>query len=91
MPSRPCPVHGCPHLKPCPTHHQDRRKRSWSPNRDRKTHDRLRKQLIKERGNRCERCGTPTNKPVMHHIRYTPDIVQLLCPDCHKAVDDKAR
>lgn len=34
---------------------------------------------------RCEICGA-TEKIQRHHISYEPEIIQLLCVDCHRAV-----
>jgi len=54
----------------------------------------FRRQLIGERGNRCERCGNPpTEKHVLtiHHIDFNPENRQpenllVLCSKCHLAV-----
>jgi hypothetical protein len=56
----------------------------------------LKRQLIEQRGNRCERCGQVSASLELHHVHYgslgseQPDDVELLCPECHKGAD-KAR
>lgn len=54
----------------------------------------LKRELISERGNRCERCTRETNSLELHHKHYKslgqelPDDLELLCADCHKAADE---
>ena len=58
--------------------------------------ERLKREIIKQRGNRCERCGV-SGYLELHHKHYhslgseQPDDVELLCPKCHKAADDARR
>lgn len=100
-----CPHTGpngsCPNLvskdEPCPTHGRPKNA-SWSPDRDRKAHWKLRMAVIKARGAQCERCRKPAEDGrgkglQMHHIRpgNTPADVILTCRDCHKEIDTHAR
>lgn len=97
-----CPRPGCPHLvapgTPCPTHPPpDRNKQSWTTGRDLPSHQRLKRRVLKERPNRCERCKKPFGPKGkgshLHHDRKgdLPENVRLLCEDCHIAVDPRAR
>jgi 5-methylcytosine-specific restriction endonuclease McrA len=55
----------------------------------------IKRQIIKERGLKCEDCGIKVNRPgelAAHHIvaaahggQTTPDNLILLCKPCHKA------
>lgn len=96
-----CTTPGCPEIvtasEPCPKHGRPLNA-SWSPQRDRKSHWKLRMQVIKARGARCERCGKPGEDArgkgiAMHHHgpQDLPEHVTLLCNDCHRAVDSHAR
>jgi hypothetical protein len=55
---------------------------------------RFRCEVIKQRGNRCERCGHVGAYLELHHKHYhslgneQPEDVELLCPKCHKGADD---
>jgi 5-methylcytosine-specific restriction endonuclease McrA len=55
---------------------------------------RFRCEVIKQRGNRCERCGHVSAYLELHHRHYhslgseQPDDVELLCPKCHKGADE---
>ena len=55
---------------------------------------RFRDELIKQRGNRCERCGQVSASPELHHLHYhslgseQPEDVELLCSKCHKGADE---
>lgn len=52
----------------------------------------LKKELIKERGNKCEKCGKETNKLIGDHIipikffgeEFNKKNIQLLCEECNK-------
>lgn len=50
----------------------------------------LRRQMIRERGAICERCGRPDPKVNLHHLTYVrlgselPEDMKLLCFPCHK-------
>lgn len=50
----------------------------------------LKKQIIAERGDMCERCGNNENGVDLHHLTYVrlgselPGDFKLLCRDCHK-------
>lgn len=54
----------------------------------------LRRDVIAQRGSRCERCLREDDTLALHHKHYRslgtelPDDVELLCGDCHKAADD---
>jgi 5-methylcytosine-specific restriction endonuclease McrA len=58
---------------------------------------RLKCEVIKQRGNRCERCRRVSAYLELHHKHYyslgneQPEDVELLCPKCHKAVDEARR
>ena len=51
-------------------------------------------EVIKQRGNRCERCGQVSASLELHHLHYhslgseQPEDVELLCPKCHKGADE---
>jgi hypothetical protein len=55
---------------------------------------RFRCEVIKQRGNRCERCGHVSAYPELHHKQYhslgseQPEDVELLCPKCHRGADE---
>ena len=55
---------------------------------------RFRCEVIKQRGNRCERCGQVSASLELHHLHYhslgseQPEDVELLCPKCHKGADE---
>jgi hypothetical protein len=57
--------------------------------------ERFRRELIEQRGNRCEQCGQEGGSLVLHHLHYKtlgneqPEDVQLLCRDCHERADEK--
>lgn len=82
----------------CPQHPPpDRTRQSWSADRDHASHKRLRRQVIKERPNRCQHCGKPFGPNgegiVMHHLRKgdRPENVILVHEDCHTEIDNRAR
>lgn len=92
-----CTTPGCPHLAPCPTHSRPANA-PWSKDRDTSEHLRFRRQIIKQRGPACERCGWQAENRrgkglQLHHVRpgNTPDAVILLCRPCHRTVDKHAR
>lgn len=97
---RVCPKPGCPQLvddrNPCPQHGRPLNA-PWSKTRDTTAHNRLKRQVLRDRGNHCQRCGTsfgPAGKGShMHHIRpgNTPAAVTLLCEPCHLELDPYAR
>ena len=57
----------------------------------------LRKEIIKERGNKCEKCGKETNKLIADHItpialhgkEFDKKNIQLLCNSCNKKKTSK--
>jgi HNH endonuclease len=55
---------------------------------------RFKRELIKQRGYRCERCGQVSAPLELHHLHYhslgseQPKDVELLCPKCHKGADE---
>lgn len=87
-----CAEPGCPNIAPCPDHTRPRNA-PWSNDRDHKAHLTQRRQLIKQHGPICERCGWTTDRTGkglhMHHV--SQHHVQLLCQPCHRAVDKHAR
>jgi hypothetical protein len=54
----------------------------------------LKREVIEQRGNRCERCGQVSASLELHHVHYRslgseqPDDVELLCPECHTKADE---
>lgn len=54
----------------------------------------LKLEVIKERGNRCRRCGKASASLELHHLHYhslgseQPEDVELLCNECHTAADE---
>jgi hypothetical protein len=68
----------------------------WNPARTgeyHRQHVALRRALLKAgRGAMCERCGEH-GRTEMHHTRpdNTPAAVIFVCPQCHRAIDNKAR
>lgn len=92
-----CTTPGCPELQPCPTHSRPANA-SWSPQRDRKSHWKLRMAVIKARGAKCEKCGKPAEDGRgkglhLHHDRPgdLPENVRLLCVEHHREIDNHAR
>jgi hypothetical protein len=74
-----CTTPGCAELVtrdlPCPQHGRPVNA-SWSPQRDRTTHHKLRAVVVKARGPRCERCGKPAEDSrgkglQMHHVQVS--------------------
>jgi 5-methylcytosine-specific restriction endonuclease McrA len=61
-------------------------------NYDRRTWQRLRREVFKRDGRRCKRCGTGSNLQVDHikpwrdfpELRYDADNLQVLCRTCHE-------
>ena len=55
---------------------------------------RFKREVIKQRGNRCERCGHVSAYLELHHKHYhslgseQPEDVELLCPKCHRGADE---
>jgi len=55
----------------------------------------LRREIIEQRGNRCELCRHEGGSLVLHHLHYKsmgneqPEDVQLLCSTCHEPADEK--
>lgn len=49
----------------------------------------LKREIIEQRGNRCERCEKESASLALHHLHYDslgseqPDDVELLCAECH--------
>ena len=87
-----CSTPGCPNLAPCEVHSRPKNA-PWSKDRDHAAHLALRRQLIKQSGPICQRCGWNAPKTgqglEMHH--WSAERVSLLCSDCHKEVDSHAR
>ena len=56
--------------------------------------ERFKREIIKQRGNRCERCGHVSAYLELHHKHYhslgieQPEDVELLCPKCHRGADE---
>jgi hypothetical protein len=54
----------------------------------------LKREIIKQRGNGCERCGQVSASLALHHVHYRslgseqPEDVELLCPECHTRADE---
>lgn len=54
----------------------------------------LKRELIDQRGHRCEHCARDDVSLALHHKHYRslgqelPDDVELLCPACHDKADD---
>jgi hypothetical protein len=54
----------------------------------------LKREVIEQRGNRCERCGQVGASLAMHHLHYCslgseqPEDVELLCLECHTGGDE---
>jgi hypothetical protein len=54
----------------------------------------LKRKLIEERGNRCERCRQESASLALHHLHYRslgseqPEDVELLCALCHTGADE---
>lgn len=54
----------------------------------------LKRQVIEQRGSRCERCGQESASLQLHHVHYRslrseqPGDVELLCAECHKRADE---
>ena len=54
----------------------------------------LKRKVIEQRGNRCERCGQVSASLELHHVRYRslgseqPEDVKLRCPECHAGADE---
>ncbi len=53
----------------------------------------LKRKVIEQRGNRCQRCGQEGASLALHHLHYRslgteqPEDVELLCRECHTAAD----
>jgi len=53
----------------------------------------LKREIIEQRGNRCERCGQESASLELHHKHYRslgseqPEDVELLCAECHTRAD----
>ena len=58
---------------------------------------RQKREIIEQRGNRCDRCEQVNASLHLHHIHYRslgreqPEDVELLCPQCHAAADEARR
>lgn len=54
----------------------------------------LKRKVIEQRGNQCERCGQESASLALHHKHYRSfgseqsEDVELLCPRCHKEADE---
>jgi 5-methylcytosine-specific restriction endonuclease McrA len=54
----------------------------------------LKRKVIEQRRNRCERCGQVSASLELHHVHYRslgseqPEDVELLCPACHTGPDE---
>jgi hypothetical protein len=55
----------------------------------------LRRDVIEQRGNRCELCSHEGGSLILHHLHYKsmgnelPKDVQLLCSTCHQQADEE--
>jgi hypothetical protein len=55
---------------------------------------RQKRQVIEQRGNRCERCRQESAPLELHHVHYRsmgseqPEDVELLCRECHSKADE---
>jgi len=53
----------------------------------------LKQRLLRERGMRCQRCGTPADQLVLHHTTYErlgkerDEDLMLVCRPCHPGAD----
>lgn len=44
----------------------------------------IRADVLNERGPTCERCGTISETPHIHHVYgLSHDVFEVLCPECH--------
>jgi 5-methylcytosine-specific restriction endonuclease McrA len=56
----------------------------------------LKREVIEQRGNRCERCEKESAPLALHHLHYDsfgneqPEDVALLCAECHKEAHPRA-
>jgi hypothetical protein len=54
----------------------------------------LKRTIIEQRGNRCERCLQDSASLALHHVHYRslgneqPEDVELLCRECHTGADE---
>lgn len=54
----------------------------------------LKRKVIEQRGNRCQRCGRDGASLALHHLHYRtmgneqPGDVELLCRECHSKADE---
>jgi hypothetical protein len=54
----------------------------------------LRRNIIEQHGNRCQRCGNESVTLALHHVHYRsfgneqPEDVELLCGGCHTEADE---
>jgi HNH endonuclease len=54
----------------------------------------LKREVIEQRGNRCERCRQESASLALHHVHYRslgseqPEDVELLCSECHTRADE---
>jgi hypothetical protein len=54
----------------------------------------LKRKVIEQRGNRCERCAQESASLALHHLHYRSlgseqaEDVELLCRDCHSKADE---
>jgi len=54
----------------------------------------LKRKVIEQRGNRCQRCGQESVSLALHHLHYRslgneqPEDVELLCLECHTKADE---
>src|SRR6516165_9129552 len=59
--------------------------------------ERFKREITKQRGNRCERCGHVSAYLELHHKHYhslgieQPEDVELLCSKCHRGADEARR
>ena len=94
---KPCATRGCPELVErgsfhCPTHAPAPWARAQPRQHDvsRKVWERMRRQVIRRAGGRCERCGQPGRDvnhkiPLAHGGPTEMGDLELLCVDCHRA------
>jgi 5-methylcytosine-specific restriction endonuclease McrA len=54
----------------------------------------LKRKVIEQRGNQCQRCGRANASLELHHVHYRslggeqPEDVELLCRECHTRADE---
>lgn len=101
---RGCPNYALPDKSRCEDHERGRGKQRWAEGKTgkrpgwRKGWDRLRSQVWREQGERCNRCRRKVERFELHHIdgvadgsRDVRENVEALCHDCHVAAQAELR